>query len=148
MRREPAGVARTALFRQRRESMQQFDYTVESSKGFEETVSAIEAKSKGKGFSVLAVHNVKATLESKGFSRAPMKIIEICNARYVDQILAKDIKVSLMLPCPIVVYEDEGKVTISALRPRVIADFYPSPGIGEIAAEVDRIILSIVDESR
>jgi uncharacterized protein (DUF302 family) len=128
--------------------MQQFDYTVESGKGFEETVSAIEAKSKEKGFSVLATHNVRATLESKGFSRAPMKIIEICNAKYVDQVLAKDIKIALMLPCPVVVYEDGGKVIISALRPRVIADFYPSPGIAEIAAEVDKIVLSIVDEAR
>jgi uncharacterized protein (DUF302 family) len=128
--------------------MEQFDYTVESTKGFEETVAAIEAKSKEKGFNVLAVHNVKATLESKGFARAPMKIIEICNAKYVDRILAKDIKIALMLPCPVVVYEEKGGVMISTLRPRVIADFYPSPGVAEIAAEVDRIVLSIVDESR
>ena len=77
-----------------------------------------------------------------------MKIIEICNAKYVDQVLAKDIKIALMLPCPVVVYEDGGKVIISALRPRTIADFYPSPGVAEIAAEVDKIVLSIVDESR
>lgn len=128
--------------------MQEFDYTVESGKEFEEAVSAIETKSKEKGFNVLAVHNVKATLESKGFSRAPMKIVEICNARYVDQVLARDIRIALMLPCPIVVYEEEGKVKISALRPRLIADFYPSPGIADIAAEVDRIVLSIVDEAR
>jgi uncharacterized protein (DUF302 family) len=128
--------------------MQTFDYTVDSTKGFEETVSAVETKSREKGFNVLAVHNVKATLESKGFSRAPMKIIEICNAKYVDQVLAKDIKISLMLPCPLVVYEDGGKVRISTLRPRIIADFYPSPGIAEIAEEVDKIVLSIVDEAR
>jgi hypothetical protein len=35
-----------------------------------------------------------------------------------------------------------------ALRPRVIADFYPSAGVSAIAAEVDDIVLSIVDEAR
>ena len=84
--------------------MEQFDYTVQSSKGFDETVAAVEAKSREKGFNVLVVHDVKATLESKGFSREPMKIVEICNAKYVDQVLAKDIKIALMLPCPVVVY--------------------------------------------
>ena len=127
--------------------MVEFDYTVEGSRGFDETVAAVEAKSVEKGFKVLAVHDVKATLESKGFSQEPMKIIEICNAKYVSQVLAKDIKIALMLPCPVVVYSRNEKIFISALRPKVMADFYPSAGVGEIAAEVDAIVLSIVDES-
>ena len=128
--------------------MKQFDYTVETGKSFDETVSAVEAKSKEKGFNVLTVHDVKATLESKGFSREPMKIVEICNAKYVDQVLAKDIKIALMLPCPVVVYSRGGKTFISTLRPSVLADFYPSAGIAQIAAEVDAIVLAIVDEAR
>jgi uncharacterized protein (DUF302 family) len=61
--------------------MDRFDYTVESARGFDETVAAVEAISAEKGFRVLAVHDVKATLESKGFARDPMKIVEICNAK-------------------------------------------------------------------
>ncbi|MCL5420991.1 MAG: DUF302 domain-containing protein [Nitrospirae bacterium] len=128
--------------------MQQFDYTVESSKGFDEAVAAVEAKSREKGFNVLTVHDVKATLESKGFSREPMKIVEICNAKYVDQVLAKDIKIALMLPCPVVVYVENGKTIISTLRPRILADFYPAPGVADIAEEVDAIVLTIVNEAR
>ena len=77
---------------------------MESSRGFDETAAALEEKSTAKGFKVLAAHEVKATLESKGIAREPMKIIEICNAKYVNEVLAKDIKIALMLPCPIVVY--------------------------------------------
>jgi len=58
-----------------------------------------------------------------------LKIIEICNAKYASQVLGKDIKISLMLPCPISVYEEKGKAFISTLRPRVIADFYPEADI-------------------
>jgi hypothetical protein len=32
------------------------------------------------------------------------------------------------------------------LRPKVISDFYPQAGIDTLAEEVDRIVLSIVDE--
>lgn len=125
-----------------------FDYTVETKKSFDEAVSAIEAKSKEKGFGVLHIHDVKATLAAKGFDREPLKIIEICNAKYASQVLAKDIKISLMLPCPISVYVEGGKTYISTLRPKVIADFYPQADIKTLAEEVDRIVLSIVDESK
>lgn len=125
-----------------------FDYTVETNKSFDEAVSAIEAKSKEKGFGVLHIHDVKATLAGKGFDREPLKVIEICNAKYASEVLSKDIKISLMLPCPISVYVEGGKTYISTLMPKVIAAFYPEAGIQSIAEEVDRIVLSIVDESK
>jgi uncharacterized protein (DUF302 family) len=128
--------------------MENFDYTVETNKTFDEAVSAIEAKSKEKGFGVLHIHDVKATLAAKGFDREPLKIIEICNAKYASQVLTKDIKISLMLPCPISVYVEGGKTYISTLRPKVISDFYPRADIQSMAEEVDRVVLSIVDESK
>jgi uncharacterized protein (DUF302 family) len=128
--------------------MSTFDYTVETSKKFDEAVAAVEAKTQEKGFRVLAIHDVKGTLESKGFSRESMKIIEICNAKYVDQVLKKDIRISLMLPCPIVVYTESGKNYISALRPRSMVDFFPDSGIESIAAEVDDIVLAVVNEAK
>jgi len=128
--------------------MEKFDYTVVTTKNVDEAVAAIEAKSKEKGFSVLHIHDVSATLEGKGFHRESLKIIEICNAKYASQVLEKDIKISLMLPCPISVYEEKGKTFISTLRPRVIADFYPEADIKSLAEEVDDIVLSIVDASK
>jgi uncharacterized protein (DUF302 family) len=65
-----------------------------------------------------------------------------------SQVLAKDIKISLMLPCPISVYTQEGKTYISTLRPKVISDFYPQADIKALAEEVDKIVLSIVDETK
>ncbi len=128
--------------------MKEFDYTVETNKSFDEAVSAIEARTKEKGFGVLHIHDVKATLASKGFDSVPLKIIEICNPLYACEVLKRDIKISLMLPCPISVYVKGSKTYISTLRPRVIADFYPHADIEAIAEEVDEIVLSIVEESK
>jgi len=126
--------------------MEKFDYTVETTKSVDEAVAAIEAKAQEKGFRVLHVHDVKATLTAKGFEIEPMKIVEVCNAGYASQVLAKDKKISLMLPCPISVFVEQGKTYISALKPRAIADYYPHANIEEIAAEVERVVLSLVDE--
>ncbi len=128
--------------------MENFDYTVETNKSFDEAVAAIEAKSKEKGFGVLHIHDVKATLASKGFDSVPLKIIEICNPRYASEVLKRDIKISLMLPCPISVYVEGGRTYISTLRPKVIADFYPQADIKALAEEVDEIVLSIVNGSK
>lgn len=81
----------------------EFHYTVETSKSFEVAVQAIEQKTAEKGFRVLHTHDVAATLAEKGFPRDPLKIIEICNARYASEVLKKDVNIALMLPRPVAV---------------------------------------------
>ncbi|MEN4012250.1 MAG: DUF302 domain-containing protein [Bellilinea sp.] len=128
--------------------MEKFDYTVETTKNVDEAVAAVEAKAQEKGFRVLYVHDVQATLSAKGFDIEPMKIIEICNAKFANQALAKDKKISLMLPCPISVFVEQGKTFISAFKPRVLADYFPTVGLEEIAGEVEKIVIRLVEEAR
>jgi hypothetical protein len=53
-----------------------------------------------------------------------------------------------MLPCPISVFTEEGKTYITAFKPRVLSDFYPGLGIEELAGEVEKIVISLVEEAR
>ena len=84
----------------------------------------------------------------RGFSREPLKIIEICNAKYASQVLERDVKISLMLPCPISVYVQQGKTYISTLLPSTIAEFYPQAQVEGLAGEVEAIVLRIIEEAR
>src|SRR5580765_8485180 len=133
---------------QRGKQMQDFEKTWTTDKPFEQAVSAIEAKAAEKGFRVLYTHDAAATLAEKGFPREPLKIIEICNAKYASQVLNKDVKISLMLPCPISVYVQGGKTEISTLLPSSIAEFFPRAGIEGLAAEVESVVLRIIEEAR
>jgi len=128
--------------------MESLDYTVETKKSFDEAVEAVQAKSREKSFGILHVHDVQATLAAKGFQRGPLKIIEICHPKHAHDVLEKDVKISLMLPCPISVYVENGKTYISALRPRLMGGFYPHAHIEAVAETVDRAITAIVDEAR
>ncbi len=87
-------------------------------------------------------------MAEKGFPREPLKIIEICNAKYASQVLDKDVKISLMLPCPISVYVERGMTHISTLLPSSIAEFFPQAGIEALASEVESVVLKIVGEAR
>jgi uncharacterized protein (DUF302 family) len=111
-----------------------FEMPVESPRSFDDTVKAIEQKASEKGFRVLHTHDVAATLAENG-------------AGYANAVLEKNVKVSLMLPCPISVYEHEGKTFISALLPSRIADFIPGAGTEPIANEVEKVVLAIVREA-
>lgn len=124
-----------------------FEYTVTTDKSFDNVVSAIETKAAENNFRVLHVHDVAATLGEKGFQRDPLKIIEICNAKYADQVLRKDIKLSLMLPCPISVYVQDGKTKISTLLPGSMIEFFPNAGIEDVAKTVEAAVLKIIGES-
>lgn len=128
--------------------MRTFERTVVSTKSFEEAVAAVERTTAEKGFRVLHTHDVAATLAEKGFHRDPLKIVEICNAKYASQVLAKDVKISLMLPCPISVYVEGGTTHISTMLPTAIVDFFPQAGIADLAAQVEKVVLEIVEEAR
>src|SRR5450759_1560582 len=97
--------------------MQPFEKTVTTEKTFDQAVAAVEKKAAEKGFRVLHTHDIAATLAEKGFPRSPVKIIEICNAKYASQVLDRDVRISLMLPCPISVFVQQGKTHISTLLP-------------------------------
>lgn len=127
--------------------MKSFLHTVDTAKSFEAAVEAVEAKVAEYNFRVLNTYDVAATLTEQGFPRSPLKIIEVCNARFASEALDKDINVALMLPCPIAVYTEAGKTFISTMRPSAMVALCPASGLERIAAEVERVVLQIVDEA-
>lgn len=128
--------------------MNKFEYTATTNKSFSEAVEAVEKKTAEMGFRVLHTHDIAATLAEKGFPREPLKLVEICNAKYASRVLEKDVKLSLMLPCPISIYVEGGMTHISTLLPASIAHFFPDAGIEGVAAEVETAVLKIVEAAR
>jgi len=127
--------------------MKSFLHTVRTERSFEAAVEAVEQKVVEKNFRVVNTYDVAATLTEEGFPRSPLKIIEVCNARYVSEALDKDINVALMLPCPIAVYTEGPKTFISTMRPSAMVALCPASGLEQIASEVEGVILQIVDEA-
>jgi uncharacterized protein (DUF302 family) len=121
------------------------DHTVPTAKSVPEAVEAIKQATAERNFRVLAVHDVQATLAEKGFGRGPLSIVEVCNAKFAHAVLDADPKIALMLPCPVVAYEQDGQTYISTMLPSLIAGFYPSAGIEDVAGQVETILLAIVD---
>lgn len=122
-----------------------FEMAIDSGKAFDDAVAAVEQATADAGFRVLHVHDVQATLAEKGFDREPLTIVEICNARYAHDVLSRDVKIALMLPCPIAVFEQDGQTSIAMMRPSLLSAFYPEADLAAVASEVEQIVRGIVE---
>jgi uncharacterized protein (DUF302 family) len=127
------------------ELLMKLDYTVSTDKSFAAAVESVIELTAAHGFRVQFVHDVQATLAEKGFAREPLTIVEMCNAKFASQVLAADPKIGLMLPCPIMVYVEDGQTLISTMRPTLIGGFFPEAGIEAVAAEVEVVLFAIID---
>lgn len=123
------------------------DHTVTTDKPYADAVDAVTAAVEANGFRVQAVHDVAATLAEKGFMREPLTIVEMCNAKHAHAVLAQDVLIGLMLPCPIMVWEESGQVSIATMKPTLIAEFFPEADIAQTAQAVEDAILKIMNEA-
>ncbi|MCL5266505.1 MAG: DUF302 domain-containing protein [Bacteroidetes bacterium] len=121
-------------------------YVVESNRSFDELVEDVEKKTAENGFRVLHVHDVRKTLQDKGFTFPGYKIIEICNAKLAHTVLQADRNIGLMMPCKINVYEKDGKRYLAGMLPSLISEFFPDASLGNAPEEVEGIIKKIINE--
>ena len=125
----------------------EFDYTLTTTKTFDQTVKRIQDEIAKVGMRVLYIHDVQKTLAEKGFEREPFKIVEFCSAKFANEFLNKDIKIGLCLPCKINVYTKDEQTFISGMRPIVLPQFFPQADLGKRPKEIDQIIQNIINSA-
>lgn len=73
---------------------------------------------KTEGFGVLTKIDVRATMQEKlGESFDPYLILGACNPKLAHTALSTDPEVGLLLPCNVVLHEQNGSTTVSILDP-------------------------------
>lgn len=125
-------------------------YTATSGKPFDEAVADLDAAVRRHGFGVLHVHDLGATLRSKGQAFAgECKVFEVCNPRNAADVLAADLRLNMALPCRISVYTEKGKTCIGMIEPeRMLGMLSHDPALDPIAREVGEATRRMIDEAR
>jgi len=127
--------------------VEEFAYVVETKKNFDEAVVSVLKSVDQKGWVLFNVYDVKERLAAKGFSQAPLKIIEICSGKYANQFLNKNRMVSLCMPCKVNVLEENRKVKIVGMRPSMISEFFPEITKQDVE-QVEKEIREIIDNAK
>ncbi|HEY4489225.1 MAG TPA: DUF302 domain-containing protein [Candidatus Paceibacterota bacterium] len=121
-------------------------YKKETRGTFEETLEKTKSELAKAGFGILTEIDVKATLKEKLDKEYDRYIIlGACNPPLAYKALMAEKDIGLLLPCNVLVYEDESKTYVSAIVPSVAMSMVENPSLGEIAKEVDEKLKSVVD---
>ena len=86
---------------------------------YEDAIEKVTAALKTEGFGVLTEIDVKATLKKKlDADFRKYVILGACNPNLAYQALGKELDVGLLLPCNVIVYEDDdGSSVVSIMDP-------------------------------
>ncbi len=116
--------------------MYSFDTRVEGS--MEQVEARVVEALKNEGFGVLTQIDVQATLKAKlGVDKRPYKILGACNPPLANQAIDADPDIGLLLPCNVVVREDEhGGVTVAFMDPVAVLQLVEREEIAQLAREV------------
>lgn len=125
-------------------------YIIETSKSFNQAAADLESAVKHHGFGVLHIHDLGATLRSKGIAfNEECKVFEVCNPAQAAKVLAADMRLNMALPCRISVFTESGKTKIGLIRPvQMLAALSQDPAMLEVAKEVEEKTILMVDEAK
>jgi uncharacterized protein (DUF302 family) len=114
---------------------------------FEEAIQHVTAELKKEGFGVLTEIDVKATLKKKlDVDFRNYRILGSCNPPFAYQALQAEPHIGLMLPCNVVVQEDEnGQTIVSAIDPLASMQAVENETLGEVAEQVKAKLQKVVE---
>lgn len=116
--------------------MTDIGFQVRLNVSYDEAVQRATAALKEEGFGVLTTIDVKETLKQKlnaDFRR--YVILGACNPPLAHRALNADLDVGLLLPCNVIVYEQDGGAVVSLVDPLVMLGVITNSTLEPIANE-------------
>jgi uncharacterized protein (DUF302 family) len=113
---------------------------------FDTAIERVTEELAKEGFGILTVIDVQATLKTKlNKDIRPYRILGACNPGLADQAIAAVPEIGLLLPCNILVREDdEGQVFVSFMDPGAVLGMVDDPRVDSLAGMVKQKLENVL----
>lgn len=103
---------------------------------YEEAVEKVTDALKAEGFGVLTEIDVKATMKKKiDADFRKYIILGACNPSLAHRALSTRLEIGLLLPCNVIVYEEDGGSVVSIVDPLSMMQMADAEALAPVAAE-------------
>lgn len=121
-------------------------YMEMTNKSVQEVVDSLKEVSSKYKYGIQHIHNVTENLKAKGINLGnECQIVDICNPIVAEQFLSEDMSLSIIMPCKISVYTQDGDTMIAMNSLVQLVDDI-NPDMIELAQKVQEQLLQIIDE--
>ncbi len=123
-----------------------YGYTKKVEISYEKAVLKTKEALARKGFGILTEIDVKTTLKKKlGVDFDKYIILGACNPPFAHKALITEREIGLLLPCNVIVYEQQGDVFVSAIVPSIAMGMIENETLRDIANEVEEKLKKVID---
>ena len=123
-------------------------YSVDTAKPLAKLREDLPKSCAARKFGVLSVIDLQEKMKEKGVEYSgECLIFEVCNPHQAKRVLEANLEVSTALPCRISVYEEAGVTKLATIRPTAMIALYGTPGLKEVAEDVEQTLVQIMDEA-
>jgi uncharacterized protein (DUF302 family) len=113
-----------------------YGFGVEVELPVDEAQTLVTNALRDEGFGVLTQIDVAKTLKEKiGAELPPYVILGVCNPALANRALSEDIDIGLLLPCNVVIRQENHSTLVSVLDPTIMSGLSGATGINAIADE-------------
>jgi uncharacterized protein (DUF302 family) len=123
-----------------------YGYKRQVNGAYAEVVTKVKVELKKEGFGIMSEIDVKKTIKDKlGVDFDNYVILGACNPPFAFKALQQEREIGLLMPCNVIVYEEQGKVFVAAIRPTVSMSMVNNQNLASVAAEVENKLKKAVD---
>ena len=113
---------------------------------FDQAIEKVTEELKKEGFGVLTTIDIKETLKNKIDVDVPRyTILGACNPHFAHKAIQAEQEIGLLLPCNVIVYENNGATFVSIFDPMVMEKIIDNQSIQPIAKEVQEHLRRVID---
>jgi uncharacterized protein (DUF302 family) len=114
---------------------------------YDQAIEKVTDELKKEGFGVLTTIDVKDTLKKKiDVDFKKYIILGACNPSFAHRALTAEQEIGLLLPCNVIVYDNDGKTTVSVFDPSFMNQVTDNKEVHSVAGQVREKLQRVLEK--